>query len=168
MTILCGCASTQSPDEELARKVFDSIKNNDADAFSKLTITRADFELSRDKVSPMKAHLTYAGGTLRPEQRRAQILQFEKAQEKGNDAVIDFKHSEFVGIEDFGSSLEPLLGGGEIPVRPRKFKIRRDGKEVDSSQMEPLLLLTDWKGKPRCLGLIFRDAPQAQETETSD
>lgn len=165
IAVLCGCGPALSPDEQLAKEVFDSIKQRNVEEFSKLTITLADFELKKNKVSPFKAGLTYAGGTLRPEMRQRQQKQFEQASTRANENCIDFATCEFAGITGDAAAEQKLLDGGSVPVRFRQFKIQRNGKVIDATDKQPVLVITDWNGHPRLLSLLFKEQPKSSDNE---
>lgn len=157
---LSGCGPTLSPDEELAKQIFEAIKQHDEEAYSRLTITSADFDLKRDKVSPFKVGLTYAGSVLRPEMRHRQHKQFEMAIARPTDKCIDFSTCDFAGITGDVTHNQELVGGGSIPTRVRRFLVKKHNTTIDTKEMEPLLLITDWNGKPRVLSLVFREEQQ--------
>lgn len=152
--LLSGCAH-RSPDDQFLSLVFAALKEKDWDDYSRLLVTKADFDLKRQKLSPFKSKQGYVGGVKKPEYRRMQMLQFERATAGGANQ-IDFAKGEYVGLGkrvDYG--LE-LLSGGRIEARVYSIRYKVDGVEKVTDDEDPLFVVTSWGEKPRLLKLSFK------------
>jgi hypothetical protein len=141
----------------LIKEAFTAIKKNDWAAYSRLTVTAADFMLRENKIGPFEEKQSYAGSVLKPEEIQSQRAQFESAVE-GGDGLIDFRNAEFVAL---GSIVEkgdhPLLTGGSVPFVAYSVRINVDGKEFDSRELSPRFVVVKWGHKPRLLRLLFNE-----------
>ena len=155
-SVCCGTRPS-SPEEELIRDAFNAIKKNDWKAYSKLTITTADFMLKEHEAGPFEEKQSYAGSILKPEEIERQRLEFDRAVAAGK-GIIDFRKAQFVSLgATKETTSEELLTGSTISTTTHSVRIRLDGKETDSRELDPLFVTVKWGDEPRLLRLRFRD-----------
>jgi hypothetical protein len=142
-------------EERVVEKAFAAIKKNDMGTFKDLTITSADIILKRNKTSKLMEKASFAGSALKPEEQKRQREEFMKAVAGGSDQ-IDFSKSEFVGLGTLmktGSS--ELLEGGFYTYWAYAVVIKHEGKVVDTTELFPYFVLTEWKDGARIIHLDY-------------
>jgi hypothetical protein len=157
---LCGCSKpTQSP-ERLVEAAFAAIKANDWKAYAPLTITSADIMLTRDKVSPMQAKMSYAGDVLKPEEQKRHRAQFDKAV-SGGPGVIDFGKVKFQRAVKVAAADQELWNGSSVSVV--FYGVALKGGTGDVSQLDPGFSVVQFGDGYRLLALVFRPQEPAQQ-----
>jgi hypothetical protein len=165
-TLFSGC-SKRPPDEALIKEAFYALKEKDWEAYSRLTITTADFALKEKKIGIFQESQSYTGGVFKPQEIERQKLSFEKAI-TGGEKIINFNQAEFVSlglVKESGNI--PTLTGEDIPVTAYSIKIRDGNVEVDTKDLDPIFILTKWGNQYRILKLGFREASHEETLKES-
>jgi hypothetical protein len=150
-----GSTSSSSRESQVLAQAFEAIKNNDWASYQSLTLTTADIMMQRNKVSAFQQSQTYAGGVLKKEEIARQEAEFHKAVE-GGPGRIDFAAAQFAGpgrLIDSGSA--ELLEGGSYNYWMYSLRLKVDGVEIDSAELQPLFVLADGGSGPKIISLIF-------------
>lgn len=154
---LAGCSRT-TPEEKLVQRAFEAIRQDDWDSYYGTTITAADIMMQQNEIGPFQAQQSYLGSSVRPRERDAQRVQFERAADSPL-ARANLRTARFVALGADSEQFEyTLLTGGSIPVTSYTLRVDVDGAEVDLA--EPRFLVVDWQEKPHVLALRFD--PDAQ------
>ncbi|GEM_PF-1345991 len=156
LALSIGCSSKRSaPEKSILKKAFSAIKKNDWEAYSKITITRADYEIRKQKMSKFKAKQSYVGGVLKSEEREKQKAEFIAAV-AGGEGLIDFKNAKFVGLGTLlGSGISEGLLNSEYSYRIYSLRIKTGGQVIDTVDLSPKFVLVLWGKEFRILELLF-------------
>ena len=76
LVALAGCGN--SPQETVIHEACLALKAQDWEAYLELTVTEADFLLRENDIDEIEAGESFAGSSLRPEQRRALDLESKR------------------------------------------------------------------------------------------
>ena len=145
-----------SSEEGLLENVFNALKDEDWEAFQKLTITYADFLLRKQKINAFMEQQSYAGGVLKPEEMNKQRKQFEQTiRDKKNQ--IDFKNASFISLGSLinESSLELLVSDENIFTKTYSLIIQINDQIIDSKNLFPTFTIVRWYEEYRLLNLNF-------------
>ncbi|MBI3005603.1 MAG: hypothetical protein HYY49_09345 [Ignavibacteriales bacterium] len=150
---LTACTNKPTSEEKLLEQAFDAIKSDDWEAYSALTITYADFLMKAQHINAFNEKNSYAGGVLKPEQRKQQEQEF-RATVKGGPGIIDFKNSSFVssGRIVHSGSLE-AFEGPDIPYRI--FGIVAESAGGSAVPEYPRFMVVPWNEEFRIMKLEF-------------
>jgi len=157
---LCGCSKPTASPERLVEAAFAAIKANDWKAYAPLIITSADIMLTRDKVSPMQAKMSYAGDVLKPEELKRHRAQFDKAV-SGGPEVIDFGKVNFKRAVRVSAADQELWNGSSVSVV--FYGVALKGGTGDVSQLDPGFSVVQFADGYRLLALVFRPQEAAQQ-----
>jgi hypothetical protein len=151
----CGCSRSNSSEESLLENVFNALKDEDWEAFQKLTITYADFLLREQKINVFMEKQSYAGGVLKPEEMNKQRKQFEQTiRDKKNQ--INFKNTSFSSLGSLinETSLE-LFSDENIFTKTYSLRIQINDQIIDSKNLFPTFTIVRWYEEYRLLNLNF-------------
>jgi hypothetical protein len=151
-----GCTSRPTTEEALLEQAFDAIKENDWEAYQKLTITYADFLLKAHKTSRVEEQMSYAGDVLKPEELQSQREQFDRAV-AGGKGQIDFRRTEFLGAGPvfLESMMELLTAEEKVPFKIYALKIAEGGMQRETRDLFPRFTVVPWEGEYRIMRLEF-------------
>lgn len=155
--MIAGCGMDPIQKEEaLIRKSFQAIQKNNWQDYNKLTLTLSGIDLERQKLSPLKASMTYQGGVLQREEKEQQQKDFKKAVQ-GGEEQIDFKNSKFISLGTliYQGQHELLSGSSPVPYKWYSVKIQKEGEEHDSKDLKPYFVVVEHNQESRLLGLEF-------------
>jgi hypothetical protein len=158
--MLCDCSKPTASPEQLVAAAFAGIKANDWKAYAPLTITSADIMLTRDKVSPMQAKMSYAGDVLKPEELKRHRAQFDRAV-AGAPEVIDFQKMTFQRAIKVAGADQELWNGSSVSVV--FYGVALKGGNGDVSQLDPGFSVVQFGDGYRLLALVFRPQDAAQQ-----
>jgi hypothetical protein len=152
LTALSGCGN--SPQERVIHDACQALKAEDWETYLDLTVTEADFLMRENKIVEAEAELSFAGSSLRPEQRQLLKDQFNMAVQGGN-RILDFRRCQFVfPILDRTATLT-TLSGEEVHTEEYILTIEMDGAEKSRPGLGPHFILARWEGEYRILALKF-------------
>ncbi len=154
--VMASCSSRPTTEEALLEQAFDAIKENDWEAYQKLTITYADFLLKAQKTSRAEEQMSYAGGVLKPEELQSQREQFDRAV-AGGEGQIDFRRTEFIGAGPvfLESTMELLTAEEKVPFKIYALKIAEGGMQRETRDLFPRFTVVPWEGEYRVMRLEF-------------
>jgi len=161
--LVLGACERQDPTasaEGVVEAAYAAIKANDWDAYSKLTVTSADFILKENNAqSQFKQKSSYVGSQLKPEEQRRQKQEFQRAV-AGGEGQIDFQTHKFEKAHLAAQGNEELLNGSTIPVSA--YLVAAEGQSAPS-QEPPGFVVVPWGSFYKVLRLTFPDAGADEE-----
>ncbi|MBU8869949.1 MAG: hypothetical protein KOO60_03630 [Gemmatimonadales bacterium] len=149
---LAGCGP--SPQERTIHLACQALKAQDWEAFSKLTITEADFLIAENLRSGRGAESQFARNSLRPEQLQLLKEQFDQAI-RGGDYCLDFSRCQYVFPTLNRTSTRTTFSGEIVPVEEYILIIEMDGPERSAPGLGPNFLLVPWEDGYRIQALKF-------------
>lgn len=147
-----GCGP--SPSEKTIHLACQALKAQDWEAYSRLTITEADFMMVENNISESEADQSFAGSSLRPKQRQHLREQYEQAIQ-GCDGCLDFSRCLYVFPTLSATSTITTLGGDDVILEEYILTIEMDGPETSAPGLGPYFILVPWEDEVRILSLRF-------------
>lgn len=149
---LSGCGA--SPQERVIHEACQALKAQDWEAYVDLTVTEADYLMRENEIAENEADVSFAGSSLRPEQRQLLKEQFDLAI-RGGDRILDFSRCQFVFPTLERKGTLSTLSGEKVPTEEYILTIEMDGGEKSKPGLGPYFLLAEWGNEYRILALRY-------------
>lgn len=151
---LAGCGPTA--EERLLHNACLALKAQDWDAYSRLTITEADYLLRQNRLDGPEAEGTFAEDSLRPGQIALLRSQYDRAV-RGGPGQLDFSRCRYVYPELSRERVLETLSGEAVEVQEYRVEIEMDGPKRSAPGLGPVFVLARWEKGWRILALRYHD-----------